>query len=413
MKSKPLAILLSVLIAFALWMYVVTVERPGSESEYRDIQVILDGESILAERSLMLMMTEMPTVDVTLEGNRSQLNNISAANMTVAADLSRITEPGEHQLVCTVTPPANMGVTVQDYSPRVITVTVAKRVRKEVPVEVIYTGTLAADIIRIADGTTLDYPEITVEGPQEVVDQIACAAITVDQTGQTETFVERQRYVLCDQAGEPVDAAWIVTNTDTVRAEVKLATVKEVPLRVNLTAGGGATEATTNVKIEPSRIRISGSATALADVDEIVLDTLDLAAITEDTELTMEIPLAEIFRNESGITTAAVTISFPELATRKFTITDFITENVTDGMVADVLLQQLEITVRGPREQVEKLKLEDISVVLDLTGVVNTESVVPGITFGKAFPDVAALGSYSVSVTVELPEETVPGTTED
>lgn len=413
MKSKPLAILLSVVIAFTLWMYVVTVERPGSESEYRDIPVILDGENILTDKSLMLMMDTVPTVDVTLAGNRSQLNNISSANLTVIADLSRISEPGEYKLTYTVTPPGNLAVTVQDSSPQMVTVNVVKRISKDVPVNVTYEGNLPADIIRVQDGLTLDYPEINVEGPQEIVDRIASASITVDLTDRTETFVEHPRYVLCDAEGNPVDAAWIVTNTETVRVEVKLATVKKVPLVVELTDGGGAAKSTTNVEIEPKEITISGSATALADVNEILLDTFDLATITEDTTFTVEIPLPESFKNESGITTATVKITFPELSTKKFTVTDIVTRNVAEGMVAEVLTQQLEITVRGPSDQVNKLRLEDISVVLDLKDVVNTESVVPAITFGKDFPDVGVLGSYSVSVTVQEPVDAEPDTTEE
>ena len=37
MKNKVLAILMSVVVAFGLWMYVITVVSPESEKTYYDI----------------------------------------------------------------------------------------------------------------------------------------------------------------------------------------------------------------------------------------------------------------------------------------------------------------------------------------------------------------------------------------
>ena len=49
MKSKFMTLLLSVAIAFGLWIYVITVEQPESQKTYYDIPVVLQNESILAE----------------------------------------------------------------------------------------------------------------------------------------------------------------------------------------------------------------------------------------------------------------------------------------------------------------------------------------------------------------------------
>ena len=71
------------------------------------------------------------------------------------------------------------------------------------------------------------------------------------------------------------------------------------------------------------------------------------------------------------------------------------------------MTKQLTVTVRGPRTQVEALSAEEISAVLDLTDVLNTDAVVPTITFGEKYPDLGVVGKYTVSVTVAVPE-TVP-----
>ena len=51
MKNKVLAILMSVVVAFGLWMYVITVVSPESEKTYYDIPVVLQNKNILYHHS--------------------------------------------------------------------------------------------------------------------------------------------------------------------------------------------------------------------------------------------------------------------------------------------------------------------------------------------------------------------------
>ena len=66
MKSKLLTLLLSVTIAFGLWLYVVTVVDPESESPYYDVPVVFDGLSVLSDRNLMIISGNTATVDLRL-----------------------------------------------------------------------------------------------------------------------------------------------------------------------------------------------------------------------------------------------------------------------------------------------------------------------------------------------------------
>ena len=51
MKRKILHGLLAVVLAFGIWVYVVTVVSPESEKTYYNIPVVLDNESVLLERA--------------------------------------------------------------------------------------------------------------------------------------------------------------------------------------------------------------------------------------------------------------------------------------------------------------------------------------------------------------------------
>ena len=198
----------------------------------------------------------------------------------------------------------------------------------------------------------------------------------------------------------------ITTDVEQVHLEVRVSRVKTIPLRLTVNAGGGATEERSSIVIDPEEITISGNDIALEGLEELILGTINLGDIQQGETREFEISsvLPEGIRNESGITTAVVHISFPDLTKKEFTITDIRTVNVAEGMEATLVTKQLTITVRGPKEQVLALTAKDISAVLDLTDVVNTDTLVPMITFADKFPDLGVLGKPTVTVTVAVPE---------
>ena len=167
--------------------------------------------------------------------------------------------------------------------------------------------------------------------------------------------------------------------------------------------------------VEPREITISGNDIALENLEELVLGTINLGDITaaEQREYDINALLPDGIRNESGLTTALVDISFPDLIQKDFTITDIRTTNVASGMEATIVTKQLTITVRGPKEQVLALTTADITAVLDLTDVVNTDTLAPGSSFAEKFPDLGVLGKPMVTVTVAVPETQPTETTEE
>ena len=101
MKNKILSILLAAVIAFGMWLYVITVEQPESEENYYDIPVVLQNESVLAERGLMIV-SERPAVTLKLSGTRTHLNQLNESNINVITNVSSIVTPGTHELVYSV-----------------------------------------------------------------------------------------------------------------------------------------------------------------------------------------------------------------------------------------------------------------------------------------------------------------------
>lgn len=404
-KSKILPLLLSVVIAFCLWAYVITFVSSDREGTFYDIPVSYQGAAMLEERNLMIVSQEKPTVTLTLYGNRRELNKLDSSNITVIADLSKIGEAGIHNLRYNVYYPGDVpdnAFTVQSQYPTMVKVEVERRITKEVPVHVTYKGTVHKDYIADKENIELDYSTVTITGPASAVDPITQAIVEVNLQDKNESFIESSRFTLCDANGDPVDAKMVEANIAEVSVTLYIKRVKEIKLTVEVIAGGGATEKTSKITIDPAVIKIAGNETALADIDEIVLGTVELGTLIRDSELTFNINVPSGFENLSGKTTAKVKVEFPDLMTTSLAVTEFTALNVPEGFEVEFITQELAVNVRGSKELIQKMTPEDVLVTVDFANAAaGNYTLKANIIMGEGYTEVGALKTYTVSATVK------------
>lgn len=404
MKNKIVTFLLALLFACGLWLFVVTVEQPESEATYYDIPVVYQNEDVLAERGLMLV-SERPTVTLKLKSTRTNLRNLNEANINILVNLANIRDAKVYSLNYSLSYPGtvpNGEISVVSASTEQISLKVERRITKQVEVVPVYTGSVPEGMIAHKEEIELDYEYIEVSGPESVMQNVAQAVIQVDLEDQTQTIAGEYIYTLCDEAGEPVDSALLTTNVEVVNLMLKIQQVKEIELRVKVIAGGGATEQTSTITIDPQTIRVSGPEALLADLEYLEIGTIDLSTMVQAETRTFPILLPEGITNETGMTAATVSVEFPNLRTLKLAVNDINIVGLPEGLEAELITQMLDVTVRGPAEQMLGLRASDLTVTVDLSNAqVGTFTQGVTITVSSRFPDVGTMGTYSVSVTVK------------
>ena len=404
MKNKLLTALLSVAIALVLWLYVVTVVSPNSDNHYSNVPITIQGEAVLQDRGLMITSGELPKVSLHLEGNRTDLNKINSSNISIGVDVSGIGDPGSYNLSLTqpnfLTDVPNNAITVLSKVPGTVTVTVDRRVSKPIPVDIQYTGTLPENYMADKENRILDYENVTITGPQAVVDQIAMARIEVDLEGRNESHSGQYQYTLCNEKGEPVDARMIVTDVEAINLTLKIARVKEVSLTVTVVEGGGATAETSTITLDPEVILVSGSDTLLENLEKLELGTIDLSDMLKDEIIIFPIKLPEGITNETGVNEVKVDVKFPELATKELTVTNILPINVPENLDVQIITKQLELQLRGHKDVIESVTAENVTVTVDFSGEQpGTASVKAQITV--SVDGVGAVGTYHVTATVK------------
>ena len=199
--------ILSLVIAFGLWWYVVNNVSMEDDITFNNIPVVREGESVLNERNLMITDISTETVSMNLIGSREDLNKVDSSNMSVKINLSNIDEPGE-RIPLTYVPsyPATVANTAFEISyknPSVIFVSVDYRRTLEIPVVVKWTGTRSENYLYDTENYTTDYATITITGPATVADQIDHAQVLVDLT-------DRSGLPVCTRPSPSFSLSWRV-----------------------------------------------------------------------------------------------------------------------------------------------------------------------------------------------------------
>ncbi len=401
MKNKLLAILLSAVVAIGLWLYVITVVSPESEKTYYEIPVVLQNKNILAERGLMIV-SEEPKVTLVLKSDRTILNDLNEANINVITTVANIEKPGTHNLTYTISYPGNIPnneISVQSSSTDLITLKVENKIRKSVPVVLDY-GDTAVPEGYIADlkNAQLDYTNIEIAGPESAISQIEKAIIQVNLDNQTKTLVGEYQYLLCDKQNNPVNAEKVTVNTEKVTLMLTIQRVKEISLAVTVIDGGGATEQTSTITLDPQKIQVAGSDALLEGLDTLVVGTVNLGEMLEDQVLTFPITLPDGVTNLTGVEQVTVEVKFPQLMMQTFQATAITAINVPAGMRVEIITKALPVTVRGPIEQIQAIGEADLSVVIDLSEAQpGTVKMNADVLIADTFPGVGAVGTYEVS----------------
>lgn len=401
MKRQAVRFLVSILIAFGLWVYVVTVVSPESEDTFYNVPVILNNETILSDKGLMVTSETSPTVTVRLRGNRNDLNSLKTADITVVADLSKINQAGEQQLSYDVSFNGSNAFEIVSSYPSQISLEVTEWDTKNVPVNVIYSGTLGKDYIAYKDEVALDHETIILTGPKAVVDQISQAVIEVNLEDQVESISQNYRYTLCDESGEPVDAASIKTNVAEVNLTLRIQRVKEVQLIVDVTYGGGATKENSSVTLSQETLKVTGSDKLLENFDSITVGSINLSDFAEDTVLIFPISLQEGIENLTGINEVSVSIEFPGLVTKVLNVEKFFVSGKPSDMDYEIGTKLVSVTVRGPKELINTITAENVTLLIDLSGAELGENLYKAqVMIDTKFEDggVGAIGSYTVLV---------------
>ena len=401
--NKALYMAISLLVAILFWVYVDNEQGNTITEDFSAIPIEFIGATdTLPNRDLMVAEVSTETVDLVLSGPRAAITNLKHDDIVLQVNLSSInsvgTYPLNYELVST-NGVNRKDITIDRASVSTVTVKIIEMFEKTVPVDVDIIGQLPDGFIFMSDLLVVDPSSITVTGPEAQVDAVDKAQLMVDLTGAKETVSREFEYQLLDIDGNVLDRNSVTVSNKRVAVTAPLYINKTLELEVDLIESPGSMSENVNVSINPKTIEVAGEPSELAGKDSIVLGQLKLKDFLDDKTVLMEIKLpGDECINVSGVNSAEVTVTFQNLETRMFSVTNISAIGMKEGRTFSRVTNSVDVLVRGPEEDLAMMTGEEIRIVVDLESyTANGTHNVPANVLVDGYPEVGAVGSYSVT----------------
>lgn len=404
-KSKIPMMLLALAASIFLWLYVVTVIDPNDSVTIYSIPITLENTDRLETSGLMVTEGRQSVVTLKFTGRRSSLKKLKKEDITISTDVSRVKLPGETALPYSVSLPDSItsgGVVVSEKSPEQITLQIVPVAEKTVPVKVNLENEISEGYMADMELLQTDPEAINITGPADIVAQIETAQVTIDVGTLTETVNASYAFDLVDADGNAPSDTYITPDVSAVNVVLPVEKYKEIPVVLDLVEGGGATKESVEMELSPAYITISGEEAAVDAMESLDLGSLNLAEILEDKELTFEIQLPDGVKSVSGETQVMASIRISGLSTKEVEVETFRLSNLDDAFQATVKTTVLQVTIRGPTADINRVDEAELQAVADMSEINKSGTYVLPITIvSEAYPDIGAIGSASITVSVE------------
>ncbi|HCD09024.1 MAG TPA: hypothetical protein DEQ01_01355 [Thermoanaerobacter sp.] len=364
MLTKDFTIkLLSLVLAFLLWLYVMGEENPEIPYEINDVPVKLINSDTLEKKGLIVLDEKNYTVNVKVRGRRSDVLNIAAQNISVFADLSRVNSNGTNVIPVTVEGlPRN--VSLVSINPPEIKVEIDKIAKTQMPVTVKVIG-------NVMDGYAMQPAvstpgEVLVIGPESKINLIKNVIAGVNVSYKKEDIKISVPVVAVDREGKEIKGVTITPNL----VEVYIPVNKSIRVPVVPKIFGKPMEGymIASVNVLPEYVYITGDATILNTIKSISTKQIDISGKNEPVTESVPLDLPDGVKLVKSDINAKVYVDIQKISTKEITINNI---DIKGADNKNVVIQnpELLITVSGPENVVNGAKASDFTAYIDVTNL--------------------------------------------
>ena len=380
LRNKKFNIVLALLIAIALWAYVLGDVNPESSKTMRNVPITFINQAALEETGLTLLSSTEVSVNISISGQRTAITKTENDDFTVTADLEGLNK-GQHTIRLSVSAPDDIKIT--HMSVEKITVEIDDLAVAEKNIEVVINGQTEEDKEPDITETSLDTVKIT--GAKTLVDKVdkVKATIEVGDIGEEASAIETELMPV-DENGTQISG--IRLDHSKVLITAVMLSKKTVELEVPVKGENeGGVERSVSV---PEKVVIKGKNDVITDIDKITCNTLDVSDIYESVTIDIEPILPEGVKlgTDSSKLSAEITVKAMSEKTFNMSQDNIILTGENDSFEYIIDEVNFTVDVAGKEDIISNMSEEDIEVSADVSGL--------------------TAGVHSVDLTVKCSKET-------
>lgn len=392
-------LLWALLLSVAVWIAAVTAADPDEQRIYNkpiDIEIVGQDPGLV-------IVDEIPKqVEVTLRAPTSVWDRLDGQEKPIRAvvDLSGLSA-GEHIRVVQVQV-SEGPVRVVSVLPASFTVTLEPLASRVFPVGLTLNGQPATGYQ--AGNPTLDPLEVLVSGAQSLVEQVARARVVVNLTGTRESInqgLDVQLYGADNQVLKGLSV-----NPSTVLVNIPVSQqggYRDVAVKVIVQGQVANGYLLTDLSVFPPIVTVYSTDPALVNALPGIVETqpLELRGASEDisTRLALNLPAGISMVGEQSVQVdVGVSPIQSNLTLSKIKIE---VVGLADGSNVQISPAEVDVILSGPAPLLDSLLLQDIRVVVDVTGLeAGTYQLTPKVEILVADIVVGTILPNTVEVTI-------------
>ena len=359
--------LLALALGVSVWVSAVSAADPDEVSAFPD-PIPLE---VVGQDPSLIRTNEIPSnVEVTLRAPHSVWEVLTAQENSIRAlvDLTGLSA-GEHTL--------NVQIMVSERpyqivvaNPTTVTVQLESIATRTFPLVLSLTGQPAAGYQ--AGDATKGVAEVTISGPESIVEQAARARVVVNQDGVRESIDESLPIQVIDAQNNILDGLTINPESVTVNVPIsQQGGFRDVAVKVIVQGQQAAGYRIEKISVFPPVVTVFADNPELVNELPGVVDTLplDLQDRNEDisTRLSLDLPEnvtlvgSQTVQVQVSISPIQTSVTLPNLPI------DVI--GLSEGLSAQPFPQAVDVIISGPVPVLDALASQDITVSVDVTGL--------------------------------------------
>ena len=364
-------VIYSLIIAILLWFIVSIKIYPETPKMIREVPITIDlTGTTAAENNLKVVSHDIEKVNIQIQGNRSQVGNLKASDITAMAVVENVVKPGEYKLDINVTSKDGINFEVKSIFPENISVIFDVYETREFVVDAQAPNvTIEKDLYKGELTCTPDTIKIT--GPKSQLDKIdKCVALAENKLTLDNSHTLRTSEIkLYNKTGGPVDKTFF--NMETVEFTVDIPVYMKKELKLNYTLQNVPSYFDSSVlkfELSPEMITVAAPKGSLLDQKNLNVGYISLSDIDLTKSFNFDINLPSNYQNLSNTTRVTAKLMNENLAKRTITVnsSEFKIINEPSSNEFNILTNTLTFDVIGPEEDIQNITERDVVVEIDL-----------------------------------------------
>ena len=398
--------ILSVVVAFFLWLIVVNVDDPVISRTYSGIGVELVNTEVLAnEGKSYEVLNNTDTINVVVSAKRSVLDEVSKDDIRAVADFTAMTHNGT----------VPIEVRCRRYSDRIDSVTTRTEnlllaleniIEREFSVSVICDGEPSNGFI-VSD-VDLAVSSVIVTGPESLIDEVSTAVVNADIAGIKKDMSVTHLIKLTDSVGRLIEDSRLEMSDNSTEVTIVVNQIKEVPISCGFSGNPVGGYAVNGMAMaNPSSVRLTGRGENFDDIDVIYISPDDvsvegaMAEVKQLVDISNYLPTGVSFADEefNPIVEVTVAIEPTEHKVISVPISNITIENIPDGYIAAIvdIGTNVEVEIQGLGDTFDRYS-GDLAI-----GVIDATQLVPRKVNPDAMDAPLQTGENDGIVTFDLP----------